>query len=329
MKVVFKDNIKSYLLIFLLSIIAGLSVVFFCEFPNNDLWAFSYWSSETFGFWMFSTSLIVLLSEKRKSATINSTIYIFIMFLITTIYKSFRAYWNFYTPYNSLIDLSMHSISGWLLYSIPPALICGILGSILWSGRKNNTWSKILCVLPSIFILGETLLLFHNVFVNHTKLFSAITDLIWFILYFVFLKNEVFKNTNKIDSNLYCRFDHMKKWQIILISIFQIVIIIISCSLVILFANKTFFKTTYIGVNKQEIFIPKYSYFKDESGMTIATFYSLKSEKKLRKEINNYMSDFEYFENDSTYGYRKDDLIIQSYEVVDNGLFRKIFIAYG
>ena len=104
---------------------------------------------------------------------------------------------------------------------------------------------------------------------------------------------------------------------------------IISCSLVILFANKTFFKTTYIGVNKQEIFIPKYSYFKDESGMTIATFYSLKSEKKLRKEINNYMSDFEYFENDSTYGYRKDDLIIQSYEVVDNGLFRKIFIVYG
>ena len=76
MKVIFKDNIKSYLLIFLLSIIAGLSVVFFCEFPNNDLWAFSYWSSDTFGFWMFSTSLIVLLSEKRKTATINSTIYI-------------------------------------------------------------------------------------------------------------------------------------------------------------------------------------------------------------------------------------------------------------
>ena len=110
MKVIFKDNIKSYLLIFLLSIIAGLSVVFFCEFPNNDLWAFSYWSSETFGFWMFSTSLIVLLSEKRKTATTNSTIYIFVMFLITTIYKSFRLYLNGYTPFNSLIDLSLNSM---------------------------------------------------------------------------------------------------------------------------------------------------------------------------------------------------------------------------
>lgn len=90
MKIIFRDNIKSYLMLFLLSIMAGLSVVLFCEFPDNELWAFSYWSSKTFGFWMFSTSLIVLLSEKRKTATINSTIYIFVMFLITTIYKSFH-----------------------------------------------------------------------------------------------------------------------------------------------------------------------------------------------------------------------------------------------
>lgn len=197
MKVIFKDNIKSYSLIFLLSIIAGLSVVFFCEFPNNDLWAFSYWSSETFGFWMFSTSLIVLLSEKRKTATINSAIYIFVMFLITTIYKSFRLYLNGYTPFNSLIDLSLNSIYGWLLYSVPPAIICGILGAILWSGRKNNIYSKILCILPGVFIFVESIILFYSVFINHTKLFSAITDLIWFILYVIFLKKLVFVKRNK------------------------------------------------------------------------------------------------------------------------------------
>ena len=157
-------------MIFLLSIIAGLSVVFFCEFPNNDLWAFSYWSSETFGFWMFSTSLIVLLSEKRKTATINSTIYIFVMFLITTIYKSFRLYLNGYTPFNSLIDLSLNSMYGWLLYSVPPAIICGILGAILWSGRKNNIYSKILCILPVVFIFVESIILFCCLFINHTKL---------------------------------------------------------------------------------------------------------------------------------------------------------------
>ncbi len=197
MKIIFKDNIKSYFLIFVLSIVAGLSVVFFCEFPNNDLWAFSYWSSETFGFWMFSTSLIVLLSEKRKTATINSTLYIFVMFLITTIYKSFRLYLNGYTPFNSLIDLSLNSIYGWLLYSVPPAVICGILGAILWSGRKNNIYSKILCILPVVFILLESIILFYSVFINHTKLFSAITDLTWIILYVIFLKKLVFVKENK------------------------------------------------------------------------------------------------------------------------------------
>lgn len=197
MKIIFRDNIKSYLMLFLLSIMAGLSVVLFCEFPDNELWAFSYWSSKTFGFWMFSTSLIVLLSEKRKTATINSTIYIFVMFLITTIYKSFHLHFNEYTPFNSLIDLSLNSLYGWLLYSIFPAIICGILGAILWSGRKNNIYGKILCVLPVIFIFFETILLFYSVFINHTKLFSAITDLICFILYIIFLEKEVFIKRNK------------------------------------------------------------------------------------------------------------------------------------
>ncbi len=197
MKIIFKDNIKSYFLISVLSIVAGLSVVFFCEFPNNDLWAFSYWSSETFGFWMFSTSLIVLLSEKRKTAAINSIFYIFVMFLITAIYKSFRVYLNGYTPFDSLIDLSLNSICGWLLYSVPLAVICAIFGAILWSGRKNNIYSKILCILPVVFIFLESIILFYSVFIKHTKLFSALTDLIWFILYIIFLKKSVFAKENK------------------------------------------------------------------------------------------------------------------------------------
>lgn len=104
-------------------------------------------------------------------------------------------------------------------------------------------------------------------------------------------------------------------------------IIILSISF-ILISNKTFFKTTYIGVNNQEIFIPRYSFFKGECCMTAATFYSLKNEKQLQREIDNYMKDFTFFDDESTYGYKKNDLFIQSYEVVDNILFRKIIIVY-
>ena len=115
----------------------------------------------------------------------------------------------------------------------------------------------------------------------------------------------------------------MKKKIFIIISI-----TIAACILVMLFSNKTFFKTTYIGINDQEIFIPRYSFFKREAGMTVASFYSLKSEKTLQREIDNYMKDFEYFEDESTYGYKKGELFIQSYTVANEGLYRKIYITY-
>ena len=62
--------------------------------------------------------------------------------------------------------------------------------------------------------------------------------------------------------------------------------------------------------------------------MTAAVFHSLKSKKSLKKEIDNYMKDFEYFEDETAYGYKKGDLFIQKYEVIDKGLYRKIIITY-
>lgn len=115
----------------------------------------------------------------------------------------------------------------------------------------------------------------------------------------------------------------MKKKVLLIISIIAAISIFI-----ILLSNKTFFKTTYIGIDDQEIFIPRYSFFKREAGMTVASFYSLKSEKTLKKKIDNYMKDFEYFEDESTYGYKNGDLFIQSYTVANEGLYRKIYITY-
>lgn len=197
MKVVFKDNIKSYLLVILLSILAGLSVVLCLTLPSNNLWSFSYWSSSTYGFWMFTTSLIVLLSEKRKTAIINASIYVFMIFLITTIYQSIKMYFYSYTPFDSLMEIPINSINGWLLYSIIPAVICGVLGAILYSGREDKIYGKILCIILAIFILIETIILFISVFTKQMKLFSSITDLISLILYIIFLIRFVFNKNIK------------------------------------------------------------------------------------------------------------------------------------
>lgn len=94
------------------------------------------------------------------------------------------------------------------------------------------------------------------------------------------------------------------------------------------FHNKTFFKDEYIGSNDKKIYVPRYSYFKEECCMWSATFYSLRSKKSLDRKIKKYLDGFTYFEDDTTYGYQKKDLFIQLYEVEDLGLIRRIIIVY-
>ena len=160
MKALFRHNLKSYALVTALGLLAGFSVVFFIELPDNSFLSFYYWSSSTFGFWVFSTSLIVLFSESRKCAAINAGIYIFLMFLITTVHQSFRLYRSGATQFRSLSELMLNHIGGWLLYSVPPALVCAALGIILWYGRKNTIWGKLLCAMPAVFLFAETVILF-------------------------------------------------------------------------------------------------------------------------------------------------------------------------
>ncbi len=120
----------------------------------------------------------------------------------------------------------------------------------------------------------------------------------------------------------------MKKKKIIIILIVSSVIALISWILILLSTNETFFNTSYIGMNNQEIFIPKYSYFKEECCMFTDIFYSLRSKGDLQKEIDNYLSAFEQMEYNHTYGYKKGDLFIYSYKVYDKGLYREIMISY-
>ena len=138
LKVLFRDKLKSYFFVVALGLLAGFSVVFFIEVPDNGFWSFYYWSSSTFGFWMFSASLIVLFSENRKCAAINVGIYIFLMFFVTTIHQSFRLYRSGAMQQESLSQLIPNHIGGWLLYSVPPAFVCAVLGIIHGPAEKTR-----------------------------------------------------------------------------------------------------------------------------------------------------------------------------------------------
>ena len=115
-------------------ILGGLLVAFIFEFPSDGLWAAAYWSTSVYGFWIFTTSLLVLWSEKRHVACIGSGLYIFFMFLVTTVCMSLRLFYRGSTPYETLFGMALHGISGWLWYCILPALLCAGLAAVLWGG---------------------------------------------------------------------------------------------------------------------------------------------------------------------------------------------------
>ena len=168
-------------------ILGGLLVAFIFEFPSDGLWAVAYWSSSVYGFWIFTISLFVQWSEKRHVACIGSGLYIFFMFLVTTAYMSLRLFYRGGTPYETLFGMALHSISGWLWYSIPPALLSAGLAAVLWGGRKAGTVGTVLRWLPFVFLCLETGWLFFYVFTQNTRLFPALTDLLCTAGYFVLI----------------------------------------------------------------------------------------------------------------------------------------------
>ena len=176
-----------YLLTAVFGILGGLLVAFFSEFPSDGLWAAAYWSTSVYGFWIFTTSLLVLWSNKRYVACIGSGLYIFFMFLVTTVYMSLRLFCRGGTPYETFFDMALHSISGWLWYSIPPALLSAGLAAVLWGGRKAGTVGTVLRWLPFVFLCLETGWLFFYVFTQNTRLFPALTDLLCTAGYFVLI----------------------------------------------------------------------------------------------------------------------------------------------
>ena len=168
-------------------IIGGLLVAFFFEFPSDGLWAAAYWSTSVCGFWIFTISLLVLWSEKRHVAGIGSGLYILFMFLVTTVYMSLRLFYRGGTPYETLFDMALHSLPGWLWYSISPALFGAGLAAVLWGGRKAGTVGTVLRCLPFVFLCLETGWLFFYIFTQSTRLFPALTDLLCTAGYFVLI----------------------------------------------------------------------------------------------------------------------------------------------
>lgn len=174
----FQGKIRDYILVALLGIAAGGLVALFLWLPDNLLCDFSYFGSDTYVFWMLTTSLVILFSTKRYIAAIKAGVYVFLLFLITTAFQSLRPFYSgSYTPFASVGEMAAPSIGGWLWYSIFPAIVCVVLSFILWGARKNTHFGKLFLFVPLAFLAVETLYLLYCIFAYQTKLFSTLTNI--------------------------------------------------------------------------------------------------------------------------------------------------------
>ena len=185
MKDIIKNNFKSYLIISIIGILAGLIVWFFSQFPYNDLWSFSLFSSMSLGFWVFTSSVIVFFSTERKSAVISEMLYVYFMFFFTGVEKITRlvqsgsGILNFNNVFFDII-----------FYVIPYAIICGILAYVLFYAKKRNILGNILLLLPFIYILIELIDFSIKLFINKTNLFMVIIDFMCLITYIILFRKD-------------------------------------------------------------------------------------------------------------------------------------------
>ncbi len=185
MKDIIKNNFKSYFIISILGVLAGLVVCFFSQFPYNDLWSFGLFSSMSLGFWVFTSAVIVFFSKERNTAVISEMLYVYFMFFftgvgkITRLVQSGAGSLNFNNVFFDII-----------FYGVPYAIICGVLAYILFFAKKRNILGNLLLLLPFVYILIELIDFSVKLFINKTNLFMVIIDFLCLIIYIVLFKKD-------------------------------------------------------------------------------------------------------------------------------------------
>lgn len=188
-KICFFNKPKSYIIVAVSGILAGLLVAFFSRFPPNDLWAFALFSSNSLGFWVFSCSLIALFSEKSHVAGINVAVYVFLMFYVTGIFKRLstviKGYNNMAYFYQGFWQV--------LAYGLIPAAVCFALAFVLWFARKEKPVFIMLRFIPAVCIIAEAVWDWMNVAQRGQNLFMALVVTLCAVIYlFIILESSEF-----------------------------------------------------------------------------------------------------------------------------------------
>lgn len=187
MNKILKHNMKSYIKMFLIGILAGGICRLADFFPADTLWSFS--SIQTlFGFWIITNTIIVLLSTSNICAGISSFLY---MFGMTLSFYGLQTILGMFIPlFTGEFRFTLFVM--YTLLSIP----CAIAAFILYYWNKEQSFNSILYSLPIGALIAEIIAVSVYFLKYHTFLFQLLMDIIGAIIFlFMFYKKAKSKKT--------------------------------------------------------------------------------------------------------------------------------------
>ena len=177
-----KKDAASFIKVIVIGILAGSLCAALDLIPGENIWTFSSFSG-SLGFWAISAMLVLMFSDTRILAGINTFIYF--AFMNTSFF-----FVHYMLPFQfpripTLEDAAQQSLI-WLI----PSFICGIFALITYQARKDTLPGTIALSLPCGLLLYECISLYLSVFYNHKFLFQAIVDTAGLILLVVLFRKE-------------------------------------------------------------------------------------------------------------------------------------------
>lgn len=171
-----KDSLKSYALLFLLGILAGVICRLSDFFPYESLWSLSSIAT-LFGFWIASVGVITCFSASGKGAFINTFLYMFGMTLSFYVLKYLLGFFieRFSNDGRFQRDL-------FLIYTAL-SVVCGIGSYVLYFWNRKTIFSSILYALPAAGMLAEAAGCFFVLASRHMLLGQTLFDFLFALLF--------------------------------------------------------------------------------------------------------------------------------------------------
>ena len=163
-----KNSLKSYLIIFLWGIFAGVATRLTDFFRADTLWSFSSVAT-LFGFWILSVAVIVLFSTSNVCAGVSTFLY---MFGMTLSFYGLQYLLGFWLP---RFDNDGFKTSLFLLYTCL-SVGCGVGAFVLFFWERWRKLGAVLYALPVGALMAEAVGVGVYLVKNSTYLFQFLLD---------------------------------------------------------------------------------------------------------------------------------------------------------